>query len=164
MSVFEAARPHRDEHRARDAAPVARRLRVYLTRMRLDRRIAAGDLADSDAALALRRRQLVASSTRRTVAQRLKGIVEYVDRRGSRPSFSTVVIEPAAVADGRLPILRLAARLEDQAPVSARGVVLAQELLTDASSPFFNPHSHASVAEAVLDVEEALEDAARQRR
>jgi hypothetical protein len=131
-------------------------MRVYVTRMLLDRRIAAGEIDDSDAALALRRRQLIDSSNRRKVARRLRGIVEYVDRRGSRPSFSAVVIEPTAVADGRLPILRLAARLEDPAPVSPRGVALAQELLTDGSGPFFDPRSPRSVAEAIVEVEDVI--------
>jgi hypothetical protein len=67
-----------------------------------------------------------------------------------------VVIDRASVADGRGPILRLAQRLEDPAPVSPRGIALAQELLTDGRGPFFDRHSMRSVAEAVLDVEDAL--------
>jgi hypothetical protein len=84
-------------------------------------------------------------------------VVHHVDRLGAQRNFSAVVIDRAAVADGRKPILRLAARLEQPPPVSPRGVALANELLTDGLGPFFDPHCPRSVAEAILDVEDALE-------
>jgi hypothetical protein len=81
-------------------------------------------------------------------------VVEYVNRVGSQRNLSAVVIDRAAVSDGRQPILRLAARLEQRTPASPVGVALARELLTDGLGP---SHCRRSVAEAVLDVEDALE-------
>jgi hypothetical protein len=157
MTAFEAA-PYRRRRLSRSAdARRALRLRVYLSRSGLDRHIAAGRPSDSTAALALRTRQLTDLGTRRRIARNLRGIVDYVDRAGSRRNLSAVVIDRAAVADGRQPILRLAARLEQPLPVSPRGVALANELLTDGLGPFFDRHCQRSVAEAILDVEDALE-------
>lgn len=101
MSAFEAV-PYRRRRRSRwaDAHP-ALRLRVYLTRGRLDRQIAAAHPGDRTAALALRTRQLTDLRTRRKVARNLRSVVDYVDRLGSRRDFSAVVIDREAVADGR---------------------------------------------------------------
>src|ERR1700730_9459950 len=146
MTAFEAAPyPRRKPSRSAGARP-SLRLRVYVTRARLDRHIAAGLPNDSTAALALRTRQLTDLRTRRRIAQNLSRVVDYVDRVGSQRNLSAVVIDRAAVADGRQPILRLAARLEQLTPVSPMGVALARELLTDGLGPFFDRHCRRSVA------------------
>lgn len=41
--------------------------------------------------------------------------------------------------------------------MSPAGVALANELLTDGRGPFFDSHCRRSVAEAVLEVEDALD-------
>jgi hypothetical protein len=156
MTAFEAA-PYRPSKVSRKHAHPSLRLRVYLTRTRLDRHIASGRPCDATAALALRTRQLTDLRTRRETARQLRGVTDYVDRLGSQRIVSAVVIERAAVADGRQPILRLASRLEQLTPVSPRGVALARELLTDGLGPFYDRHCPRSVAEAVINVEDALE-------
>ena len=58
---------------------------------------------------------------------------------------------------GREAILGLAELLDRPVPVSPRGIVLTQKLLTDAlNSPLFDRYCERSVAEAVLDVAGAL--------
>jgi hypothetical protein len=142
-------------------APLVLRLRVFLVRWSLDRRIAAGCSCDSSAMLNLRARQLIRRRTRRGLARSLRDVVAYVDRDGSRRAFSTVVIRRGAVRADREAILGLAERLETAAPVSARGVALAGALLTDgAGSPLFNRYCALTVAEAVWAVAEALADGA----
>jgi hypothetical protein len=141
-----------------DRSSLVLRLRVYLTRASLDHRIAAGARWDGSSALALRAEQLSRLSTRRQIARQLRGTVDHVKRLGSRWVVSAVVLERAAVQDGRLPLLRLAERLEESAPVSPRGVALARELLTDGSGPLSNRESLRSVAEAVLAAEDALDE------
>lgn len=137
-------------------APLRLRLKVFLTRGKLDRQIAVGRKYEATDALALRVSQLTDEGTRRQVARELRGVVEYVDGRESGPIISAVVIEPAAVRAGREAILGLAERLEATAGVSARGMVLARALLTDGISPLYNLHSERTVAEAVFDVQDAL--------
>jgi hypothetical protein len=138
-------------------ASAALRLRVYLTRGRLDGQIASGRCLDGSAALMLRGRQLAHPHTRRQIARNLAHTVEYVDRNAGRRSFSAVVIAPAQVRAGRREILELAGRLEATGPVNPTGVALAQGLLTDGAGPLFNPHSDRTVAEAVDEVQVALE-------
>lgn len=139
-------------------APFALRLKVFVTRGRLDRQLAAGHPYEGVAELALRARQLTDPRAQREIARNLRGIVDYVERRGSRRVISSVVIEPGAVRRGRLAILELAGQLERAAAVNPRGIVLARTLITDGLSPLFNPHSEQTVTEAAHDVQEALED------
>ncbi len=138
-------------------APLRLRLRVYLTRPRLDRQIAVGGACAVSAALELRARQLSSPRIRLQLARNLRGVVEYVDRRGSRPALSAVVIDRHAVASGRHAILGLAERLEAEDPVSPRGVVLVRRLLSDGLGPLFNRNSQQTVIQAVWNIVEALE-------
>ncbi len=138
-------------------APLTLRLRVFVTRRALDRRIVSGRACDTSPALALRALQLTGWRTRDELARNLRRVVDYVERRGSPGVISTVMIEPHAVRTGRRAILGLARRLEGPAPVSATGVVLAAALLTDGRSPLFNPHSRRTVSQAISEVHDALE-------
>jgi len=133
------------------------RLKVFLTRVKLDRTIADESSHEATPALALRAEQLTGRRTRRRIASKLRAVVEYAERNDSvSPRLSAVMIEPAAVRAGREAILGLADRLQSTAPLSARGVVLSRALLTDGHSPLFNPLSERTVVEAVFDVQDAL--------
>ena len=156
-TTFEAVPPLHGGQSTSADAPLALRVRVFVTRAKLDRRIVAGEPHESSAALTLRAGQLIDPRARQRIARSLREIVDYVHRRGSREVISTAVIEPAAVRSGRRAILELARRLEGPAPVHPGGVVLAKALLTDGLSPLFNPHCERTVAQAVSEVHDALE-------
>ena len=133
------------------------RLKVRLSRPRLDREIADRGVHELSPALALRAQQLVEPRTRRGAARNLRDIVKFVDRAGMGRISSAVVIERRAVRIGREAILGLAERLEGAAPVSPRGVARVQILLTDGrDSPFFNPHCGCTVADAIWAAAELL--------
>jgi hypothetical protein len=156
LTTFDDARGHRGGRSISAGAPLTLRLTVRVNRGRLDRQIAAGCPCESSAALVLRVRQLIQPGTRQRVARDLRGFVKYVDRVGSRPDFSAVVIERAAVRASREAILGLAERFAGPAPVTARGVVLARALMSDGvGSPLFNRHCERTVAEAVWEVADA---------
>jgi hypothetical protein len=157
-SAYEAAQfNHRARSSSAGASPTLR-LRVYMTRPWLDRQIATGGACAASAALELRARQLTSPRTRSQLARELRGLVEYAERMGSRPTFSAVVIDRRAVAAGRHAILGLAERLEGREPVSARGVTLVRRLLTDGLGPLFNPRSEQTVIQVVWNIEDALEE------
>jgi len=138
-------------------ATIALRLKVFLTRVKLDRAIADGSSDEASNSLALRVEQLTGSRTRGRIASELRAVVEYADRRDSvSPRLTAVMIEPAAVRAGREAILGLAERLQSTTPLSARGVVLARALLTDGRSPLFNALSERTVIEAAFEVQDAL--------
>jgi len=155
--AFDAAPSHRGDRSTSTGAPRGLRLKVFVTRGRLDRQIAAGHRCEGSAELALRARQLSDSRTQQELAHNLRGIIDYVDRRGSRKVISSVIVERAAVRRGRSAILDLAEQLERVAPVNPRGIVLARVLITDGLSPLFNPHCERSVTEAAQEVQEALQ-------
>jgi hypothetical protein len=155
--TFDGIPPNGDGESTSGGASLALRLNVFVTRRKLDRRIAAGRPCESSPALALRAHQLTGSRSREEIARNLRGVVDYVHRHRSRSVISAVVIEPAAVRSGRRAILELARRLEGTAPVSPGGVVRAGALLTDGRSPLFNPHCERTVAQAVSEVHDALE-------
>jgi hypothetical protein len=149
--------PLRPERSVSLGVPPAVRLRVYLSRGRLDRQIAAGRPHDSTVGLAIRASQLTHPRTLRRLARALHRVVDYVDRQGSYPMFTAVVIERGAVMRGRHAILGLAERLEGPAPASPRGVVLAQSLLSDGLSPLFNRRCDRTVVQAIWEVQDALD-------
>jgi hypothetical protein len=151
--------PPLDNGRSASAhAPLGLRLKVRITRGRLDRQIAAGRRCDASAELALRARQLTDPRSQQETARNLRRIIDYVDRRGSRPIITSVVIERRAVRYGRLAILELAEQLERAAPVNPRGIVLARAFITDGLSPVANPHSERTVTEVAAEAQEALNE------
>lgn len=126
-------------------------------RSRLDRRIAASDPVAS-AERTLREAQLTAPRNQRRIARELRRVIAYADEhRGGRP-ISSVAIDPRAVRRGRRAIVELAEQLERAGSVSARGIVLAESLLTDGLSPLFNRYAERTVAGAVRDIRQALEE------
>jgi len=140
-------------------AGFALRVRLWLTRGRLDQRIVTGHPLDSGAATALRARQLSEPRTRQRLARSLRGIVAYADRVEGRSLFSAVVIDRAAVSADREAILGLAERLEAEDPVNPRGIVLARRLLTDGiASPLYNWRCGRTVAAAIWEISDALDD------
>ena len=138
------------------SAALRLRLKVFLSRGRLDREICAGCPHESSAPLALRAQQLTDPRMRERLARNLRGTVEYVEHVGSRRGISAVVTNRAAVWTGREALLGLAERLEATDPVTPKGVVLARALLTDGSSPLYNPYCERTVAEAVWEVADLL--------
>jgi hypothetical protein len=156
-SVFDAVPPLHGGRSASMGASLGLRSKVFVTRGRLDRQIAAGQPCEGSAALTLRARQLVHSRTQREIARNLRGIIGYVDRRGSRRGISSVIIERAAVRGGRRAIIELAEQLERAATVNPRGIVLARAFLTDGLSPLFNPHADRTVTEAAHEIQDALQ-------
>jgi len=135
----------------------ALRLKVYLTRGRLDRRIAAGELSRSSEELALRSRQLTDPCNQQRVARDLRRVIDYADKRASGRVVSSVVIDAPVVRRGRWALTELAEQLERAGDVDPHGVVLAQKLLSDAQSPLFNRHADRTVASTVRDIREALD-------
>src|SRR5271154_1696793 len=128
-------------------------LKMFRSRWRLDREIAAGRDCRATDELALRARQLIQPRTRRKVARSLRDVVDYVEHTGSRGLLSPAGAEPMASRFGRAAILELAERLERADQVDPRGVALAIMLVDDGLSPLFDPRcertSSAAAREAV---------------
>jgi len=130
---------------------------VLLTRRRLDERIARGAEIRGCPALELRARQLTAPGARLSTARAVRGLLEHASRRPPRGAGSAVVLERGAVRAGTQALLRLAERLEGEEQVGAMGAALAYEMLTDGTSPLYNPYSEMTVTQLVWRVHEGLD-------
>jgi hypothetical protein len=116
-------------------APVALRLEVFLCRWSLDHRLAMGERADLDPALALRANQLMRWETRRSLARSLRRALQltYEPLRWG----SSAPLDRRAVADARPMLDSLARRLTAPLPVGVRGVALISDMLSDGASPLY---------------------------
>lgn len=102
----------------------------------LDRRLASGDVPESDRLLATRAQQIVALRWRRELARHWERLLEVAARQprgGSRVPLCRDQILGAGDD-----VLDLAAHLRAPLPVRAAGVAAAHVLLTDATGPLYN--------------------------
>lgn len=139
--------PQPDSQRLRRprAAPFGLRLRVAAGRGGLDRAIAAGSCPDTPP-FALRACQLRSARCRAEIAA---GIDRAIVRAGEPLAWGPTAASAVQRDEIRraAPRLReLAAALRATATVSARGVALASELITDGGSPMFATHEPGALA------------------
>jgi hypothetical protein len=128
-----------DEHGRRLATRRVRardRLAARWHHAALDRELAAGASPDGDPARALRAHRLIGARGRRQLVL----AIERVLREASEPSRQRTAEAPICrrnVRDAQRQLERLADRLAT-GPVDARGVALAQALLTDGAGPLYS--------------------------
>jgi hypothetical protein len=157
VSALEATSQRQPAQSLSGDARLSLRLRVAVTRGRLDRQIAAGRPCEATPALALRARQLTEMDNRTELARELRGVVR------SCPALSRTAIDRARLTAGREALLGLADGLDGSGPVSARGVALVQALLTDGvGSPLFNLWCEPTAVHAVWKVAHVLMAGPRQ--
>lgn len=129
------------------------RVRVILSRGRLDAEIAGGAHPKSDPALALRARQLIRPRYRARLAASLEHLVD--DAAGDPGTYvsSAVPFQLDQVTEARGTLLSLAGALRDVDRVQPRGVALTLRLITDPVSPLYSGTGRAlrRQAQAALD-------------
>jgi hypothetical protein len=131
------------------------RLAVRLRSGKFDRALAGGRPSESSAALALRARQLVELSSRRSIAESLRRLA--TSRRGAQaPTDPRILPDRAAVAGSRAELQKLADALVAPGPVAVRGVAQARILLTDGTGPLYDPRGGATVGAEALSAIESL--------
>src|SRR4051794_28924764 len=116
------------------------RLRVIqrLHRWSLTRALADGADSGSDGALAARARDLTGPKERRRIAGGIDKLLDAAENRSFRFS-AAAPFDGAAVLEAREELRALAAALRSDEPVEARGVALADVLLTDTDSAVYPP-------------------------
>jgi hypothetical protein len=120
------------------SSPV-RRLHARLAGWRLDRRLAAGADPRGDELLGCRAEQLVKPTYRHLIADGLRAALARANWAG--PLGSVVPVARSSVRMYADELLALAARLDSDGPVQARGVARARLLLLDGASPLYRPAS-----------------------
>jgi len=139
---------------ARPSPPRGRRLRLRISRRRVDRELADGVSPERSDLHALRGSELVDPLTRHELAIQIRTAVAAADYRGAALGFGSVRRE--AVIASREGLLGLAERLESAGPVNPCGVARARALLTDRSGPLYSCLSGASVKEALCWIADGL--------
>jgi hypothetical protein len=119
----------------------------------LDRALASGAPPESDVALTLHARRLIAPRTRRRLARTLQSMVA-TTRRPPRPPLRPPGAQVAVAGED---LLALADRLEDPGPVEARGVALVRMLLSDGGGPLHSRGAAGRLAAAAHEAAAALE-------
>jgi hypothetical protein len=114
----------------------------------LDRQLAAGRPPETSPLLAARAQDIVLLSRRRAVARDWEHLLE-VARRTQRTRSPAVPIRSAQISAAEPAIRELAQRLTAALPVKARGVAMANLLLTDATGPVYSRHSLVTLGAAL---------------
>ena len=125
----------------------------------LDRAISAGADLTSTAVLARRAAWLTSRGHRSRLARSLRGLLE--PTTGRRGPSSAIAPHRAELAGARLALARVAALLEIDEPVYARGVAMAEQLLTEGDSHLYVPERAGQLrdeVEAIVDALEGRED------
>lgn len=110
-------------------------VRVWLSRISLDRELAEGANPTTDAARGLRARQLSSRRCRGRLAASLRWLVKQAHGPAPSPWVVTVPLNRRQVKEASELLLRLADRLEDAEEPCPRAVALASFLISDPLSP-----------------------------
>jgi len=129
--------PRRSARRAGRPPRAAARAAARLWARRLDGQLAAGAASWRSPRHAARALQLTAPRSRRALAAALEELLEEAEL--PRAAARWAAIEPCReqVRAARAPILAIAVRLRDGAPVRANGVARLRLLLSDGLGPCF---------------------------
>jgi hypothetical protein len=147
---FTPAGGHAEGALPRPATRTLHRLSVRLRRRGLDRELAAGVNPAGSPDLELRAWQLVQHSSRRRVARGLRRAVRDAQNHRLNELSSVVPIPRQAVTQWSQGLLDVADAIEQSDCVSACGIALALELLTDGTGPLYDPGAEDLLGAAVL--------------
>jgi hypothetical protein len=119
----------------------------------LDRRLAAGEPAESTLLMALRAQTLARVETRRALARNW----EHLLRRARGGAPYRVPLRRRRIAAAETDIAALLSALVAELPTPARGVAMAGVLLRDGAGPLYNRHCPDDLCTAVQKVTAQLD-------
>jgi hypothetical protein len=139
---------------ARPSPPRGPRLRLRISRKRVDRELADGVPPERSDLHALRGSQLVDPLTRHELAIQMRTAIAAAEHPGTALRFGSVRRD--TVIASREGLLGLAERLENGDAINPCGVARARALLTDKSGPLYSCLSGASVRDALWWIADGL--------
>ena len=105
----------------------------------IDEKLLNGRVADADAAVVVRRARLISHLYRSAVASSLRRRVAVARSRQFSRFRAQLLLRTNPLIECSPLILELAAELDSDESVNARGVILAERLITDGDSPVYAP-------------------------
>jgi hypothetical protein len=130
-------------------------LLVWLRRGSLDRSLAAGKDPGASPELSRRARQLTSRRSRAGLAASIRNLLEAAEER-PRGFTSAVPIQRREVLRERQMLLQLAADLESDDELYARGIALAERILIDGGSPVYVDSPDGALHGALVHAHAAL--------
>jgi hypothetical protein len=138
------------------------RMRVAANRDQLTRELADGADPGSSPERALRAAQLTSNRRRKRLERTLRRTISEAHNPHLPTRSRVVIINRAAVLDADQAIKAMIARLSDAEPVHAKGMAIAERMLTNAErSPLYNAAERGALRRLVLVATEALDPEAR---
>jgi hypothetical protein len=120
-------------------ARVSDQIRARVFARAIDEKLLNGGAANRSAVVIVRRARLLSLRYRSSVAAALRRLVDAARRHDRNPFVAKIPIQEGEVLENEPLILTLADELEEEENVSPRGVILADRLITDGSSPIYWP-------------------------
>ena len=134
--------------------------RARLRGRSLDRALSNGEDPSSSPVLTRRAARLTSTKNRHALARSIRRLLDPPSGRRPGPS-AAVPPHRSELAGARMPLARVAALLEIDEPVYARGVARLQLLLTEGGSALYAPRRTGELrgeVEGILDALEGRED------
>jgi hypothetical protein len=126
-----------------------------------DDRLLAGELSPESGQGKARAKQLVSPRHRAKSAEALRNLVEEAQRPHASLFNANLRVQRALIRDNEALILTLARELEELPTVDPRGVILADRLILDGTSPVYTTESaiqeNGALLRAVERAREALQ-------
>ena len=136
------------------------RLTRLFGRRSLDERLLSGELSPDSGEGKERAEQLVHARHRKKSAKALRDLVDEAQKPHSSLFNANLRVQRALIRDNQELILTLARELEELPMVNPRGVILADRLILDGSSPVYLTEASidekGKIAESVERAREAL--------
>jgi hypothetical protein len=129
--------------------------RVWLRRGSLDRSLAAGEDPAASPALTRRARQLTSRRTRAGLAASIRNLLAAAEEK-PRGFTAAVPIQRHDIRSERQMLLQLAADLESDDELNARGMALVERLLMDGASPVYVGGPNGALHGALVHAHAAL--------
>jgi hypothetical protein len=151
----------RSDRGVAESPSLVMRARVAASRDRLTRELAEGAEPGSSPESGLRAAQLTSRRRRTQLARTLRRTISEAHQPRVNRS-RVVIINRAQVVDAEDAINAMVARLGSAEPVRARGMAIAEQILTNADrSPLYNPSDAGALRRQLLVATEALDTAPR---
>jgi hypothetical protein len=115
------------------------RIMARLRARSIDDKLVNGGVTDASPVVLVRRARLLDWRNRSAVATALRRLIDAARRNDPNMFAAQLRLQVDEVLESEPLILTLADELEHEASVSARGVILADRLITDGDSPVYGP-------------------------
>jgi hypothetical protein len=125
------------------------RIRARVFARSIDDKLLNGEAPKGSPVILVRRARLISRRYRSKVAAALRKLIDAARRHDRNPFVARILLLEDEVLRSAALILTLADELEDEEKISPRGVILAERLITDGSSPVYLAMPHQRGVETV---------------